>query len=182
MSNPQAAGVLPEPVASAIWYQTLKLPGGVVAPGNFDTLSEVERVPFPSSLKNKRCLDIGQRTVSGPLRWNAEAPRRYWRLTSITLNALIGRGHRRPLSTYRLRSSLRRKRQMVFRSPGTRSDQPCSVGGSRSTNCRRGMWVSSISSSWEVSCFTSATQSARWPLLERFCAASFSRWMPFHHC
>lgn len=43
----------------APWYQSLKLPGGIVTPGMFDTLTELERVPFPSSLEGLRCLDVG---------------------------------------------------------------------------------------------------------------------------
>lgn len=46
-------------MADAAWYQSLLLPGGIVTPGNFDTLDELERVPFPVSLSGSRCLDIG---------------------------------------------------------------------------------------------------------------------------
>jgi tRNA (mo5U34)-methyltransferase len=54
------AGLTPaERVAGSAWYQSLALPGGIVTPGNFDTLGELERVPFPTSLEGKRCLDIG---------------------------------------------------------------------------------------------------------------------------
>lgn len=50
---------LADRVAGAPWYQALRLPGDIVTPGNFDTLDELERVPFPNSLAGKRCLDIG---------------------------------------------------------------------------------------------------------------------------
>jgi tRNA (mo5U34)-methyltransferase len=46
-------------VADSAWYQSMRLPGGIVTPGNFDTLDELSRVPFPSSLAGKRCLDVG---------------------------------------------------------------------------------------------------------------------------
>lgn len=54
-----AGGTLAERVAGSAWYQSMRLPGGIVTPGNFDTLAELERVPFPASLEGKRCLDIG---------------------------------------------------------------------------------------------------------------------------
>jgi tRNA (mo5U34)-methyltransferase len=50
---------LAERVAGAAWYHTMRLPGGVVTPGNFDTLAELESVPFPRRLDGKRCLDVG---------------------------------------------------------------------------------------------------------------------------
>jgi tRNA (mo5U34)-methyltransferase len=50
---------LAERVAGAAWYHTMRLPGGIVTPGNFETLAELERVPFPASLTGKRCLDVG---------------------------------------------------------------------------------------------------------------------------
>jgi len=46
-------------VAESDWYQSMRLPGGIVTPGNFDTLSELERVPLPRSLEGRRCLDVG---------------------------------------------------------------------------------------------------------------------------
>lgn len=61
---PQVANVGPsdhtlaERVASVSWYHSLRLPGGVVTPGNFDTLDELTRVPVPASLQGKRCLDV----------------------------------------------------------------------------------------------------------------------------
>ncbi len=50
---------LAERVSGSQWYQSLLLPGGVVTPGNFDTLDELARVPFPVSLQGARCLDVG---------------------------------------------------------------------------------------------------------------------------
>lgn len=41
------------------WYHTIHLPGGVVTPGLYDTVGELERVPLPRSLEGKRCLDVG---------------------------------------------------------------------------------------------------------------------------
>ena len=46
-------------VEDVAWYQTIRLPGGVVTPGIYDTLGELERVPFPADLSGKRCLDVG---------------------------------------------------------------------------------------------------------------------------
>jgi hypothetical protein len=50
---------LAERVHGASWYHTMRLPGGVVTRGNFDTIAELERVPLPVSLAGKRCLDVG---------------------------------------------------------------------------------------------------------------------------
>jgi tRNA (mo5U34)-methyltransferase len=55
----EAGLTLAERVAGSAWYQSMALPGGIVTPGNFDTLGELERVPFPMSLDGKRCLDVG---------------------------------------------------------------------------------------------------------------------------
>lgn len=41
------------------WYHTISLPGEVVTPGFYDTLTAATRVPLPGSLAGKRCLDIG---------------------------------------------------------------------------------------------------------------------------
>jgi tRNA (mo5U34)-methyltransferase len=49
---------LEDRVADLRWYHTLSLPGGVVTPGAFDTLDQLARVPFPTSLKGQRCLDV----------------------------------------------------------------------------------------------------------------------------
>jgi tRNA (mo5U34)-methyltransferase len=50
---------LEERVAGSAWYQSLRLPGGIITPGNFDTLAELEHVPLPHSFAGMRCLDIG---------------------------------------------------------------------------------------------------------------------------
>jgi tRNA (mo5U34)-methyltransferase len=41
------------------WYHTLELPGGTVTPGYFDTRRAAATVPLPTSLRGKRCLDVG---------------------------------------------------------------------------------------------------------------------------
>lgn len=41
------------------WYHTFELAPGIETPGWFDLRGLVERIPFPASLKGKRCLDIG---------------------------------------------------------------------------------------------------------------------------
>jgi tRNA (mo5U34)-methyltransferase len=41
------------------WYHTLELLPGVVTPGWYDTRRIPERIPFPPTLRGKRCLDIG---------------------------------------------------------------------------------------------------------------------------
>jgi tRNA (mo5U34)-methyltransferase len=63
---------LAERVRDTDWYHSLPLPGGLVTPGTFDTLAELERVPFPASLEGKRCLDVG--TANGF--WAFEMERR----------------------------------------------------------------------------------------------------------
>jgi tRNA (mo5U34)-methyltransferase len=50
---------LAELVAGSSWYQSMALPGGMVTPGNFDTLDELTRVPFSGSLEGLRCVDVG---------------------------------------------------------------------------------------------------------------------------
>jgi tRNA (mo5U34)-methyltransferase len=45
-------------VASVTWYHSLPLPHGLITPGSFDTRDELVRVPFPTSLEGKRCLDV----------------------------------------------------------------------------------------------------------------------------
>jgi tRNA (mo5U34)-methyltransferase len=50
---------LAERVAELDWYHTIELPGGVVTPGHFDTRPTVDRVPLPSDLAGRRCLDVG---------------------------------------------------------------------------------------------------------------------------
>jgi tRNA (mo5U34)-methyltransferase len=54
------AGLAAE-VASARWYHAMRLPGGIVTPGDYDLEDAVRRIPFPSSLDGKRCLDVGTR-------------------------------------------------------------------------------------------------------------------------
>jgi tRNA (mo5U34)-methyltransferase len=49
---------LAERVAGVRWYHSLALPENVVTPGSFDTRRELGRLPFPSSLAGKRCLDV----------------------------------------------------------------------------------------------------------------------------
>ena len=46
-------------VGSVNWYHTIDLPGGVVTPGFYDTREALRRVPMPSSLDGRRCLDVG---------------------------------------------------------------------------------------------------------------------------
>jgi len=41
------------------WYHTIELPGGIVTPGEYDTRRAAAKIPFPASLKGKRCLDVG---------------------------------------------------------------------------------------------------------------------------
>jgi tRNA (mo5U34)-methyltransferase len=50
---------LREEVAGAEWYHSMRLPGGIVTPGIFNTIDELPRVPLPASLAGKRCLDVG---------------------------------------------------------------------------------------------------------------------------
>lgn len=59
MPDPTPEQSLAERVATSAWYQTLMLPGGIATPGNFDTLDELRRLPFPSRLDGLRCLDVG---------------------------------------------------------------------------------------------------------------------------
>jgi tRNA (mo5U34)-methyltransferase len=49
---------LAEAVAAQSWYHTIELPGGVVTPGVWNTVESRKRVPLPSSLAGKRCLDV----------------------------------------------------------------------------------------------------------------------------
>jgi tRNA (mo5U34)-methyltransferase len=49
---------LADRVASVTWYHSMLLPGGLVTPGTFDTLSELGRLPFPGTLEGRRCLDV----------------------------------------------------------------------------------------------------------------------------
>jgi len=46
-------------VAAIDWYHTMELAPGVVTPGWLDTRAIADRVPLPSSLSGRRCLDVG---------------------------------------------------------------------------------------------------------------------------
>jgi len=52
---------LSERIAAARWYHSIELPGGIVTPGEYDLPDAIRRIPFPSSLRGKRCLDVGTR-------------------------------------------------------------------------------------------------------------------------
>src|SRR5438105_15264493 len=50
-----------EALAAALereWYHTIELAPEVVTPGWFDTRGIVDELPFPATLKGKRCLDV----------------------------------------------------------------------------------------------------------------------------
>jgi tRNA (mo5U34)-methyltransferase len=46
-------------VAAVRWYHSIELPGGIVTPGLYDLTSSVAHSFFPSSLRGRRCLDVG---------------------------------------------------------------------------------------------------------------------------
>jgi tRNA (mo5U34)-methyltransferase len=46
-------------IAALTWYHTIELPSGVVTPGEYDTRAAARRIPFPTRLDGKRCLDVG---------------------------------------------------------------------------------------------------------------------------
>jgi tRNA (mo5U34)-methyltransferase len=48
-----------EAVAGVSWYHSIALPGGIVTPGEYDHRNSVSRLPMPTLLTGKRCLDIG---------------------------------------------------------------------------------------------------------------------------
>jgi tRNA (mo5U34)-methyltransferase len=50
---------LAQRVASIDWYHTLNLAPGVVTPGWLDHRPVLHRIPIPSTLDGKRCLDVG---------------------------------------------------------------------------------------------------------------------------
>jgi tRNA (mo5U34)-methyltransferase len=54
-----SSSTLLERVRNFPWYQSLRLPGGLVTPGQFDTIAELARLPLPASLAGRRCLDVG---------------------------------------------------------------------------------------------------------------------------
>jgi tRNA (mo5U34)-methyltransferase len=43
------------------WYHTIELGDGLVTPGEYDLRPIVERLPIPTSLAGKRCIDLGSR-------------------------------------------------------------------------------------------------------------------------
>ena len=49
---------LADEVAAIDWYHTMELAPGLETPGWLDHRAIVERIPFPSSLAGKRCLDV----------------------------------------------------------------------------------------------------------------------------
>jgi tRNA (mo5U34)-methyltransferase len=53
------AGDVRREVAARRWYHTIELPGGIVTPGEYDTRAALRRIPFPTSLDGRRCLDVG---------------------------------------------------------------------------------------------------------------------------
>lgn len=52
---------LADRVAAATWYHTIDLGNGLVTPGIYDLRPVLERLPLPSSLAGRRCLDVGTR-------------------------------------------------------------------------------------------------------------------------
>ena len=54
-----ADSALRDRVAATSWYHSIELGPGLVTPGWFDTRPLPERLPLPSSLAGKRCLDVG---------------------------------------------------------------------------------------------------------------------------
>ena len=54
-----ASHELREEIEGREWYHTLELAPGLVTPGWWDTRGTPARLPFPSSLSGKRCLDVG---------------------------------------------------------------------------------------------------------------------------
>ena len=52
---------LADRVAAATWYHTIDLGDGLVTPGVYDLRPALERLPLPTSLAGKRCLDVGTR-------------------------------------------------------------------------------------------------------------------------
>ena len=72
MTDRDAARELARLVGTVDWYHSLQLPYGIVTPGTFDTANELRRIPFPTSLRGKRCLDVA--TANGF--WAFEMERR----------------------------------------------------------------------------------------------------------
>ncbi|MDQ3571647.1 MAG: class I SAM-dependent methyltransferase [Actinomycetota bacterium] len=50
---------LRDEVEGVQWYHTFELAPGLETPGWFDLRNDVAKLPLPSSLEGKRCLDIG---------------------------------------------------------------------------------------------------------------------------
>ena len=59
MANSTAPADLAARAAEFDWYHTIELAPGVVTPGHFDTRPTAPKVPMPTSLAGKRCLDVG---------------------------------------------------------------------------------------------------------------------------
>ena len=59
MAAGAATSELRDEVAARDWYHTLELAPGLVTPGYFDHRELAPKLPFPSSLAGKRCLDVG---------------------------------------------------------------------------------------------------------------------------
>jgi tRNA (mo5U34)-methyltransferase len=57
--NPERDALIQRIAGNHDWYHTLELAPGVVTPGIVDVRPVVSRVPMPTSLVGKRCLDIG---------------------------------------------------------------------------------------------------------------------------
>jgi tRNA (mo5U34)-methyltransferase len=117
-------------VASIEWYHTLELAPGIVTPGWFDTREVLDRVPIPSDLSGRRCLDIGSFDgfwafameargatevvaidVPDPLRWDWPA--------DATPGSIAGVASRRPgagfaLAAEALRSNVQRRELSIY--------------------------------------------------------------------
>jgi tRNA (mo5U34)-methyltransferase len=52
-------GDLAARVRALHWYHTIELAPGIVTPGYFDTRAIVAKLPLPTSLAGRRCLDVG---------------------------------------------------------------------------------------------------------------------------
>src|SRR2546421_7444240 len=57
--DPSAEPSMRDEVAAVRWYHSIELPGGIVTPGLYDLTSSVAHSFFPSSLRGRRCLDVG---------------------------------------------------------------------------------------------------------------------------
>lgn len=70
-------------VASVGWYHTLRLPGGVVTPGQFDHSHLLSRYGLPDSLAGKTAIDVA--TFDGY--WAFEMERRGAAVTAVDLDS-----------------------------------------------------------------------------------------------